>query len=381
MKYPSPTKNSGIQIIRAIAVVLVLFQHLSISAFVFKSFPAAGSLPFWLGVELFFIVSGVVISDSLMKYHLIKFVYLRILRLFPAYLFMVILSALLAFTATKNALIDIQVPNLFDGTAHFIRENASVFGFSFVNQSQPLYQNSALWSLDIEWRFYLFSAIYVFLAAFILKNTVKRFQVEKLWFYTAVTILATCTYARIAPESVLSNISIVAFLLQFRIDFFFLGVVIWHIRNHLENGRFLFLEKSGLLRVSIAWLLTVGLVLASISAEVSASGEFLSKMTIFIELLFGLAVLNATQRSPVESKLHKTLMWIGDRSYGIYLLHFTIFGYVWVFLYKLGYFKDATEFTYSIYQLTLSLPLILITSNLCFKYIELPMQHKLRKLF
>ena len=80
-------KIAALQYLRGVAIVLVLFQHLSISATVFeKWFGTRFSLPFYSGVELFFVISGLVVTKSLIKsqFGVRRYLVRRLFRLYPA---------------------------------------------------------------------------------------------------------------------------------------------------------------------------------------------------------------------------------------------------------------------------------------------------------
>ena len=83
-------KIGDIERLRAVAIAAVLFIHLSMSRTLFQK---AGlndtNVPFWLGVELFFVISGFVVSKSFLAKNLsFRAFYLkRIFRLWPVLLF------------------------------------------------------------------------------------------------------------------------------------------------------------------------------------------------------------------------------------------------------------------------------------------------------
>jgi peptidoglycan/LPS O-acetylase OafA/YrhL len=141
--------------IRGIAVLLVLFFH----GFGFRygieglsGFPklfVAATLPGWMGVNLFFVLSGFLITgillDSKPKADYYRTFYIRrALRILPLYYAVLLLLAVLARTGWVNR----QASWAFLGLSFFYLSNVTVlFGV-------PM-QYGVLWSLAVEEHFYL----------------------------------------------------------------------------------------------------------------------------------------------------------------------------------------------------------------------------------
>ena len=60
-------KIEDLQVLRGVSILFVLLQHLSITSAIFALTPKRIELPFFLGVEIFFVISGYVIYKSLLK--------------------------------------------------------------------------------------------------------------------------------------------------------------------------------------------------------------------------------------------------------------------------------------------------------------------------
>lgn len=87
---------SSIQYIRAIAALLVVFYHGTVyvsrmfgDAALFDTF---GGYPGSLGVVAFFVISGYLMADIAPKYNAPTFLMHRVIRIYPAYLFCVVLT-------------------------------------------------------------------------------------------------------------------------------------------------------------------------------------------------------------------------------------------------------------------------------------------------
>ncbi|MFM0629588.1 acyltransferase family protein [Paraburkholderia xenovorans] len=87
-------KNSGIQGLRALAASLVVLQHGIFFACLAKGVDFTPYLPIglgWIGVSIFFVISGYVMTLCLPQGHM--FIVQRIARIYPAYWAAVLLSA------------------------------------------------------------------------------------------------------------------------------------------------------------------------------------------------------------------------------------------------------------------------------------------------
>ena len=138
--------------IRGIAVLLVLFFHGFGFRYGIEGFPklfVAATLPGWMGVNLFFVLSGFLITgillDSKPKADYYRTFYIRrALRILPLYYAVLLLLAVLARTGWVNR----QASWAFLGLSFFYLSNVTVlFGV-------PM-QYGVLWSLAVEEHFYL----------------------------------------------------------------------------------------------------------------------------------------------------------------------------------------------------------------------------------
>jgi peptidoglycan/LPS O-acetylase OafA/YrhL len=90
-------KIDDLQHLRGLSILLILFMHLSLSSELIGLFHYKISAPMWLGVEIFFIISGYVIVSALARdrFEPISFFVKRIFRLTPAIVVFLMISALI----------------------------------------------------------------------------------------------------------------------------------------------------------------------------------------------------------------------------------------------------------------------------------------------
>lgn len=166
-----------IQGLRVIAIFLVFFYHLNIPFF------NQG----YLGVDIFFILSGIIFSKILTfefnndKFSFYLFINKRVNRLFPA-LFLVLFSLLI-------------VCWLFFTPQHLKYFGASLFSTAFFSSnffylivqhdyfSSNTYILQHLWSLSLEFQFYLFYSILFYFVHKIIKQKKNITNIIYLLFY------------------------------------------------------------------------------------------------------------------------------------------------------------------------------------------------------
>ena len=223
------SRNFGLDLLRAISIWLVLFQHAGINIPGLKPLKIGG-----IGVEIFFVISGYLIGGILfreieknnsLKTTLKKFWTRRWFRILPLYY--LILAAKFIFSGGSigwNILYYV----------FFLQNN--FFGISFFEVS---------WSLVIEEWFYLFSPIFLFLVTKFLKKESLIFS-AMLGFIVLVVILRTIyvVHGDVPYEGVNSNF-------PFRFDSLFIGVLLSYL-NHKKWNLF---ERLKSIKVFIAGLL------------------------------------------------------------------------------------------------------------------------------
>jgi peptidoglycan/LPS O-acetylase OafA/YrhL len=151
---------AGLDGLRAVAFLIVFFFH-------------TRNLPFgWLGVQLFFVLSGFLITDILLKMKeklprgefFAKFYGRRFLRIFPLYYFYLVLLAALIFLLPAIGLKGLK-PEL---GSRFLNQIwvAAFYMYDFFHAS-AFFERSRffthLWSLSVEEQFYLLWPLLIFL--------------------------------------------------------------------------------------------------------------------------------------------------------------------------------------------------------------------------
>ena len=303
--------------LRAVAVLAVLLYHLGIDWI-----PGG-----FLGVDLFFVISGYVITglilDSIARsgtLDLRAFYLSRIRRLLPALIAMLVFTTLFigvyAPETVRRFVADI--PYVLTGSMNWALVARQQDYFEAIGRP-PLLQHT--WSLAVEAQFYL---IWPLVLLFILKYFGKKnIPYAALGIALASGIALFAYSVRIDTQE--SAISHVYFGTDTHSIGLFLGsalAVSWQPQNltrEITKRAQDFVDLIGV--VGFLGLLSTFLF-------INESDPTLYRIAFPLSALFGCATLisvvhPASRFAPILST--RPLIWIGERSYGIYLWHWIVF--------------------------------------------------------
>ena len=303
--------------LRAVAVIAVLLYHLGIDWI-----PGG-----FLGVDLFFVISGYVITglilDSIARsgtLDLRAFYLSRIRRLVPALVAMLVFTTLFigvyAPDTVRRFLADI--PYVLSGSMNWALVSRQQDYFEAIGRP-PLLQHT--WSLAVEAQFYL---IWPLVLLFILRYFGKKnipFAALAIAIASGITLFAYSI--RIDTQE--SAISHVYFGTDTHSIGLFLGsalAVSWQPQNLTR-------EITKRAQDFVDLIGVVGLLgLLSTFLFINENDPTLYRIAFPLSALFGCATLisvvhPASRFAPILST--RPLIWIGERSYGIYLWHWIVF--------------------------------------------------------
>ena len=194
----SSSFRADIQGLRAIAIVLVIGLHMNLAGF------NAG----FIGVDMFLVVSGYVITLSLMKQpakqvfrNLANFWRGRFIRIFPAAALVICVTVIAAFLVQGKAFnsdlfIDARWATFYGSNIRLIQSGSNYF-IAGLDQSLLTHY----WSLAVEQQFYLLFPVIVFALTWLGKET-SRIWILRSFLFVAIVASAYWSIIETSSNSV-----------------------------------------------------------------------------------------------------------------------------------------------------------------------------------
>lgn len=366
---PAPPTASfrlpDIELLRGLAILLVLLHHVSLPATLLALAPLPLASPFYVGVELFFVISGYVVFRSLLRGTLDPFAFLlrRAFRLLPPTLAALALAALV-----NELLITLNQPYPW-GLAHFtvapsvlLEQSIAILKGTFVPEvTKPAYPFSAMWSLAIEMQFY--AAVAAVLGVMAFYSWPQRWRRRALCLVAALAV-ATGIGARLMTQVGLP-LGALQYPIAWRLDFMAAGAllafvpetVLGHLRRRLGAAG---LAAAVLLPLLMLPLLRGDTTAAPAGPDLRDGLAFLTVQAAAL-LAVALAATGCLERHR-QHAAYRSLHWLGERSFAIYLTHFTVMALVWRLIVGTGLHIEESAWAYGVCQLLLTgavlLPLV-----------------------
>lgn len=326
--------------LRAYAVILVVLFHFGIIGF------AAG----FIGVDIFFVISGFLMTSIVIKsldkgnFSLLKFYLARGIRIVPA-LFVVstivlILGWFLVLPTDYKALAKhtLSSINFFSNIVYW-RESSY---FDTDSHNKALLHT---WSLSVEWQFYL---VFPIIVALLYK--IKKSRNFLLTFFILGTIISLILSIIITAKNPSAG-------------FFLLPTRAWEM---LAGGLIFFIPKE---KVPYKKPLEfIGFFLIAISCYIFSTDTLWPSYNAILPVLGAFLILLAHQQNSIFTK-GSVFQWLGNNSYSIYLWH-------WPIVFFLHYFYKNDDYIF----ITAGIILSIILGWLSYTYIENPTRKKLSNL-
>jgi len=360
------SKIVEIEALRGIAVMMVVLTHLSSENILFLPFPFDSTG--WGGVILFFVISGYVITSSMLRKFSVKEFYLRrFFRIVPLAVFWVITPIL--FSIVANTLGQGRFPALSEMIQDGIYALTFLYNYIEIAGHQGVF--IYYWTLSVEEHFYLLFPLFWFL----LKTNHQRLWgiISIIIFIGGFNLLGWMSFFKKSPlwfshEHASQN----------RFDSIAVGVLL-ALAFSLGSRRFAFLEKSSLLK-AISWTSLLGV---DLSSQFFPKGPFFSLnfifLTLFSAILVALASFDSDYFLP-QGIIRKGLEFLGARSFSIYLAHWPCFKFIKSTAWEAIWNLPLPRYLNGLLAFGLIISFTLLFVEIGYRAVELPMIARGKKL-
>lgn len=299
------TENKGyipvIDGLRAVAITLVVSYHY---------FPKVVEFGF-LGVDIFFVISGYVITRSILyEFHFDEFkaktfLEKRIRRLAPAILvsllFTLVISMFLMLPSDLESIAKISISNLLNVQNFLFSSSIGYFDTSI--RSSPLLHT---WSLAVEEQFYLLAPLFVFLIA----------RTRRNHFLLFLCLISVASFASVILFQE-SHPAAIFYLLPFRAFELLAGVILATVENEPY-------VNSISRRLPSVGLILALLILFIACANFKARDTF-PNVTVLPIIMSTIAIIVYAKARLAKLILGNRLMvTIGKLSFSLYLYHYPV---------------------------------------------------------
>lgn len=337
----SITYRPEIDGLRAISVMLVIFNHLGWSVF-------SGG---FIGVDVFFVISGYLITSIVYKeilageFSFTGFYKRRVLRLAPAY-FIVLIAVTIASIVV---MLPAEILNYFKSVAYSTAFMANFYMWrevgGYFGSNADVIPLLHLWSLAVEEQFYIFWP-------FVLLLLVKCFRKPFIFPLLLVGLIFSIA---ISEYGVKHYISASYYLMPTRIFELMIGAIL------------IFLPKVTFGRITSMLLSLIGLCLIFFTAVTYKSDMYFPGLAAVLPCLGAALILQfSDSRINVVGRLLSTpaMVRIGKLSYPAYLWHWPIIAFINIYEIVINWQVGG-----------LIIIATLFLSQITYSYIEKPIQN------
>ena len=354
--------------VRGICIAAVFLNH--------ASFLKCG----WVGVQVFFVLSGYLITDILVRAkdsdigvsrYFLNFYVRRVLRIFPVY-FAYLAVVFLADYLIDSPWIANTEPHSAQNAPYLLTYTYNLYRTTSYTSEHSMYF-AHLWSLSVEEQFYLLWPLVVFISSrralllvcLVLIAAGPLIRLLELWWRWNPG-----QYARILIGR------FVYFFTPSHADAFAFGALLNFVRDSKAIERY-FEQVKQFVRPGVPlvglWMLLLSFV-AGYNVSTSTLG-WPTYLPYFFAFIWGYTLLNAWALVAIDDWRHKSLIAdnrflqrLGRVSYGFYIFHFPV-----IWLVRLAAGVPSTPWTWqNVWESSVAFLITWAIAEASFRYLESP---------
>lgn len=311
-------------------------HNLGILSFLYRNFTQSG-------VELFFVLSGVVLLRPYLrqerKFEVGQYFYRRARRIYPPFWGALVFATFVILLNTISPTWYSHILTKF--TWKGVARQIAIF------KPNGLYYNLAWWSLQIELLFYLFVPVIIFSS-----SKPEKWSATKLFVCIPVAVAAVVglqlLFTTYSPE--LYSIHHATPSMYKVIDYpvcFMMGTYL-ACRN--DNNK------------------VAGSIMVMGFATLIVSYFYVPLVSSAYGLIYGGFIMMAFNTVSIKKALSNPFMiWLGERSYSLFLIHFSVFYFT---NYLVSHFTPDRNGTYALLTRTIGIPLAMFLAMVLFHLVE-----------
>lgn len=347
------SRNAGLDVVRTIAILLVLILHSNI--LLAPEFDISPYLKLPDGVDVFFVLSGFligriiilsIINNSSWTFNqFADFIQRRWFRTLPNYFLFLLINIFLVYGGYLNGMLNTNTAAYF------------VFMQNFHKQLDLFFWES--WSLSIEEWFYMLFPLVLIALSYLVKNKKTAIMLALLLFIGAPLLIRIYKSSFYPADWLLWDLYFRKLVIT-RLDSIAIGVL----------GAFVYLyyyKVWSLIKIP-GLIVGMGLLYYLHNNRFEEITFFTKTFYFTLNSLAVLLIFPALESYKAENVPLKPFSFLSDISYSIYLCHMPV-------MYLSIYFFEVTSTSAILIRYVGCIIIIIVFSYLLFKYFELPLKN------